>query len=148
VGQEEERGRNAPDFDPEEREQVQRANQIFLRLRKELHDREAQFPERDVEEAAQDARWLREIVERHPNGWEQAHEDALAGSDLPEEDEAYLRRGIKEAGGFSPFARRNLQRLEEAAPGERGRTGEPEEVTHDGLMLYVAWRPASWRGAS
>ncbi len=123
------------DFDPDEKQRIERANQVFLRLRKELHDREGQFAERDVAEAAQSARWLREIVEQHPTDWEQAYEDALAGSDLPEEDMGYLRRGAEEAGGFLPFVQRNLQRLEEAAPGEREQTSDPtEEMTHQGLI--------------
>jgi hypothetical protein len=122
-------------FDSDEKERMERANQIFLRLRKELHDREAQFAERDVEEAAQSARWLREIIEQHPTDWEQAYEDALANSELTEEDADYLRRGAKEAGGFLPFVQRNLQRLEEAAPDEGEQTNDPtREMTHQGLV--------------
>lgn len=69
--------------------------------------------------------------------------------DLIEDDVDYLRRGAKEAGGFFPFVQRSLQRLEEAAADERDRIGDlTEEVTHDGLRLYVVWRPASWLGAS
>jgi hypothetical protein len=125
------------DFDSDEKQRIERANQIFLRLRKELHDREAQFAERDVEEAAQSARWLREIVEQHPTDWEQAYEDALANSELTEEDVDYLRRGAKEAGGFLPFVQRNLQRLEEAAPDEGEQTNDPtRETTHQGLITH------------
>ncbi len=47
-----------PTFDSEERQRIQRANQIFLRLKKPLHDRDGQLAERDVNEAAQGARWL------------------------------------------------------------------------------------------
>ena len=131
--------RSIPDFDPDEKQRIERANQIFLRLRKDLHDREGQCAKKDVEEAAQSARWLREIIEGHPDEWEQAHEDALAGSDLTEEDKDYLRRGVKEAGGFLSFAQRNLQRLEEAAPGEGGGTGEPTaEITRQDLLCSVA----------
>lgn len=120
MGRAEGGGSRVLNFDPDEEQRIQRANQTFLRLRKELHDRGAQFAERDVKEAAQSARWLREIIERHPDDWEQAYEGALAESDLNTEDEAYLRRGVEDAGGFSSFARRNLRRLEEeAAPDER-----------------------------
>jgi hypothetical protein len=139
VGQAEGRGRNVPDFDSDEKQRIQRANQIFLRLRKELHDRGTQFAEKDVREAAQSARWLREIIERHPGDWEQAYEDALVESDLPEEDEDYLRRGVQKAGGFSSFARRNLRELEEAAPGEREQTSDPAaEVAHQDFVCRVA----------
>ena len=141
VGQAEGSGRNVPDFDSDEEQRIERANQIFLRLRKELNDREAQFAERDVREAAEGARWLREIVERHPDDdWEQAYEDALAESDLPEEDKAYLQKGVKEAEGFLPFAQRNLRRLEDAAPGEREQvTSDPTaEITRQNLMCGVA----------
>ena len=93
-----------------EKQRIQRSNQIFLRLRKELHDRDAQFAEKDVREAAQSARWLREITEQYAGDWEQTYEDALAESELTEEDEAYLQSGVKEAGGFSPFVQRNLRR--------------------------------------
>jgi hypothetical protein len=126
------------DFDSDEKQRLERANQVLLRLRKELHDREAQFAERDVEEAAQSARWMREIVEQHPTDWEQAYEDALAGSDLSEEDVGYLRRGAEEAGGFLPFVRRNLQRLEEAATDEREQSDDTTaEMTHRGLVCGV-----------
>jgi hypothetical protein len=139
VGEAEGRGRNVPDFDSDEKQRLERANQVFLRLRKELHDREAQFAERDVAEAAQSARWLREIVEQHPTDWEQAYEVALAESDLTEEDVDYLRRGAEEAGGFLPFVQRNLQRLEEAAANEREQTSDlTEEITHEGLVCGVA----------
>ncbi|MEC4630436.1 hypothetical protein VSS86_22165, partial [Bacillus safensis] len=62
---------------------VQRANQIFLLLRKEVHDREKEPAEKDIREAAQGAQWLREVVERHSDGLEQAYEDALSKSGLP-----------------------------------------------------------------
>ena len=126
------------DFDPDEKQRIERANQIFLRLRKELHDREVQFAERDVREAAQSARWLREIVEQHPTDWERAYEDALAESDLTEEDTDYLRRGAEEAGGLLPFVQHNLQRLEEAAPDEGEQAGDPvAKTTHRGLVCGV-----------
>src|SRR5215207_3916201 len=117
-----------------EKQQIQRANQIFLRLRKELHDRDAQFAKKDVREAAQSARWLREIIEQHADEWEQTYEGALAGSDLTGEDETYLQSGIKEAGGFSSFVQRNLRRLEEAATdGEE--TGNPvAKINHQDFM--------------
>jgi hypothetical protein len=54
-------------------------------------------------------------MERHPIDWEQAYEDALADSALPQEDEAYLLREVEDAGGFLLFAQRHLRRLEEAA---------------------------------
>ncbi len=129
-----------PDFDSDEKQQIQRANQILLRLRKDLHDQDAQFADKDTREAAQSARWLREIIERHQGDWEQAYEDALPESELTEEDEAYLRRGVEEAGGFLPFARRNLQRLEEAAPGEREQaTSDPAaEMPRQTLVCAVA----------
>lgn len=135
----EDKERNAPDLDPDEKQRVQRANQILLRLKKELHERETRFSERDVEEAAQSARWLRETLDRHPDGWEQAYEDALAGSDLAGEEESYLRKGVENAGGFAQFAQSNLQRLEDAAPLE----GEPSEgttakITHQDLVCGVA----------
>jgi hypothetical protein len=88
-----------PSLDSAEKQRIQRSNQIFLRLRKELHDRDAQFAEKDVREAAQSARWLREIAEQYAGDWEQTYEDALAESELTEEDEAYLQSGVKEAGG-------------------------------------------------
>ena len=55
-----------PPLDSDERRRIQKANQIFLRLRKNLHDRDERFEERDIGEAAQGARWLREVVERYP----------------------------------------------------------------------------------
>jgi phage repressor protein C with HTH and peptisase S24 domain len=126
------------DFNSDEKQRIERANQIFLRLRKELHDREAQFAERDLREAAQSARWLSEIVEQHPTDWEQAYEDALAESDLPKEDADYLRRGAEEAGGFLPFIQRNLQCLKEAAPDEGEQADDPVvETTHRGLVCRV-----------
>ena len=57
-------------------------------------------------------------MERHPIDWEQANEDALADSALPQEDEAYLRREVKDPGRFLLFAQRHLRRLEEAASNE------------------------------
>ncbi len=139
MGQTENKDHNVPDFDPDEKQRIERANQIFLRLRKDLHDQEAQFAEKDVREAAQSARWLREIVERHPDVWEQAYEDALAESDLPEEDKDYLRGVVEEAGGFLPFVEHSLERLEEAAPDKREQTGEPPtEMTHQDLVCGVA----------
>jgi hypothetical protein len=135
------RDNSMPDLDPDERQRVQRANQILLRLRKELHEREAGFSERDVKEAALSARWLRGILERHPGGWEQAYEDVLAGSDLAGEEGSYLRKGVENAGGFAQFAQSNLERLEDAAPLE----GEPSEgegataeITHQDLVCGVA----------
>jgi predicted DNA-binding protein len=139
MGQAEDKDHNAPGFDPAEKQKIQRANQIFLRLRKELHDREMRFSERDVREAAQGARWLREIIERYPGDWEQAYEAALAESDLAGEDDDYLRKGVREAGGFLPFTRSNLRRLEEAAPGESEQTGDPVgETTRQGFLCGVA----------
>lgn len=108
--------RTRPTFDFEERQRIQRANQIFLRLKTLLHDRDGELVERDVDEAARGARWLWEIVERYSDDLEEAYEDALAASKLPEEDQAHLQSRVKEAGGFSSFVRRDLQRLEEAAP--------------------------------
>lgn len=115
--------RTRPELDPDERRRIQRANQIFLRLRKQLHDRDEEFEERDVGEAAQGARWLREIVERYPDDLETAYEDALAASGLPEEDQAHLRKSTEEEGGFSSFVPRYLRKLEEAAPGEGEQPG-------------------------
>jgi hypothetical protein len=126
-----------PSLDFAEKQRIQRSNQIFLRLRKELHDRDAQFAEKDVREAAQSARWLREITEQHAGDWEQTYEDALAESELTEEDETYLQSGVKEAGGFSPFVQRNLRRLEEAAPDEE-KTGNPAaRMSHQDLMCGI-----------
>jgi hypothetical protein len=126
-----------PSLDSAEKQRIQRSNQIFLRLRKELHDRDAQFAEKDVREAAQSARWLREITEQYAGDWEQTYEDALAESELTEEDEAYLQSGVKEAGGFSPFVQRNLRRLEEAAP-DKEKAGNPAaRVSHQDLMCGI-----------
>jgi hypothetical protein len=126
-----------PSLDFAEKQRIQRSNQIFLRLRKELHDRDAQFAEKDVREAVQSARWLREIAEQYAGDLEQAYEDALAESELTEEDETYLQSGVKEAGGFSPFVQRNLRRLEEAAPDEE-KTGDPAaRVSHQDLMCGI-----------
>lgn len=125
------------DLDLAEKQRIQRSNQIFLRLRKELHDRDAQFAEKDVREAAQSARWLRKIIEQHASDWEQTYADALAESDLTGEDEAYLQDEIKEAGGFSSFVQRNLRRLEEAAPDEE-ETGDPvARMSHQDLICGV-----------
>ena len=127
------------DFDSDEKQQIEWANQILLRLRKELHDQEAQFSARDVEEAAQSARWLREILEQRSGDWEQAFDGALGESDLPEEDKDYLRGVVEEAGGFLPFVERSLERLEEAAPDKREQPGQPTpEMTHQDLVCGVA----------
>jgi hypothetical protein len=126
-----------PSLDSAEKQRIQRSNQIFLRLRKELHDRDAQFAEKDVREAAQSARSLREITEQYAGDWEQTYEEALAESELTEEDEAYLQSGVKEAGGFSPFVQRNLRRLEEAAPDEE-KTGDlVARMSHQDLMCGI-----------
>jgi hypothetical protein len=37
-----------PSLDFAEKQRIERSNQIFLRLRKELHDRDTQFAEKDV----------------------------------------------------------------------------------------------------
>ena len=127
-----------PDLDYPEKQRIQRANQIFLRLRKELHDRDAQFAEKDVREAAQSARWLTEITERHQDDLDRTYEDALAGSDLAEEDKTYLRDGVEKVGGFSSFVRHNLRELKEAAPDE-GETGESTgQMTGQDLACSVA----------
>lgn len=110
--------RTRPSIGSAERQHIQRANQIFLRLKKLLHDRDEQLAERDVREAAQGAQWLREVVERYSDDLEVAYEDALAASGLPEGDQAHLRRQTEEAGGFFSFVQRDLRRMEEAAPGE------------------------------
>ena len=131
--------RPRPSFGSAEKQRIQRANQISLRLRKDLHERGAQFAEKDIREAAQSARWLREIVESYPDDWEQIFEDTLAGSALSEEDEADLRGVVEEAGRFLSFARRNLQRLAEAVLSERKQTGDPTaEITHQDLVCGVA----------
>ena len=126
-----------PSLDSDERQRIQRSNQIFLRLRKELHDRDAQFAEKDVREAVQSARWLREIAEQYAGDLEQAYEDALAESELTEEDETYLQSGVKEAGGFSRFVRRNLRRLEEAAPDDEKTGDPPTRMSHQDLMCGI-----------
>lgn len=138
MGQERDNGRGVPDFDSDEKKRIQRANQIFLRLRKELHDRNAQFAERDVSEAAQSAGWLREILEQHQDDWDQAYQDALAGADLPEEDEDHLNKGVNEAGGFFSFAQSNLRRLEEAAPSETQTGDSATKMEHEDLVCGVA----------
>lgn len=132
--------RNGLNFDPDEKERIERANQIFLRLRKELNDREAQFTDKDVREAAQSAQWLREVIEEYPDAWEPALEDALAESDLPDEDKTYLQKGVKEAEDFLTFAQRNLRRLEEATPGEGEQAASDlsAEITRQNLMCGVA----------
>lgn len=116
--------RTRPAFDSEERQRIQRANQIFLRLKTLLHDRDGELAERDVNEAAQGARWLGEIVERYSDNLEEAYKDALTASKLSERDQAHLRRRIEEAGGFSSFVRRDLRRLEEAAPDGEEQPGD------------------------
>ena len=123
-----------PSLDSAEKQRIQRSNQIFLRLRKELHDRDAQFAEKDVREAVQSARWLREITEQYAGDLEQAYEDTLAESELTEEDEAFLQSGVKEAGGFSPFVRCNLRRLEQAAPDDEKTSDPPTRMSHQDLM--------------
>lgn len=134
--EEEERG--VTNLGSDDKQRIEQANQTFLRLKKQLHDREGQLAERDVEEAAQSARWLTEIVERHQDDLDRAYEDALAESDLDEEDKAYLRDGVEKAGSFSSFVRHNLRGLEEAAPDE-GETGEPAgEMTDQDLACCVA----------
>lgn len=123
-------------LDDEERQRIERSNQIFLRLRKELHDREKEPAERDVGEAVQAARWLREIVERHSDGLEQAFEEALSESELPDEDQSYLREDTEEMGGFSSFVGDRLRRLEEAAPAE-GEHDPAAGISHRDLMCGV-----------
>ena len=124
-----------PTLDPEEKQRIQRANQIFLRLKMLLHDREGQLAERDFGEAAQGARWLREVVQRYSGDLEVAYEDALAASGLPEEDQAHLRSGTEKAGGVSSLVRRDLQRLEETAPGEEEQPGDPtRDMTRPDLI--------------
>ena len=108
-----------PTFISTEKQRIERANQVFLRLKKEIHDRNAQPSERDVVEAARGARWLREIIERCPREWNRAYKDALIASELPGEDKAYLREGVKQAKDFSSFILRNLRKLEE--PSTNGR---------------------------
>jgi hypothetical protein len=130
--------RTRPTFDSAERQRIQRANQIFLRLRKKLHDWDERFDERDFREATQGARWLREVVERHSDSLETAYKDALAASGLPEEDQAYLHKGTEEAGGFSSFVQRDLRKLEAATPNERNRSGDSApSATYQDLMCGV-----------
>lgn len=130
--------RTRPSFSFAEKQRIQRANQTSLRLRRDLHERGAQFAEKDLTEAAQSARWLREIVESYPNDWEQIYEDALAKSELLEEHKANLRGMVNEAGGFLPFARRNLRRLEEAAPDEKKQTRYPAaETSYQDLVCGI-----------
>jgi hypothetical protein len=119
--------RTRPTLDPDERQRVQRANQIFLRLRKELSDREQRITEKDVRDAAQGALWLREVVDRCSDDLEQAYEDALAASGLPKDDQAYLWRETEEAGGFASFVRHHLRNLEKTAPAESEHAGDPAE---------------------
>lgn len=75
-------GRDTPGLDPTEKQQVERTNQIFLRLKKQMHDRDEQLTKRDLGEAAQGAQWLWEIITRRPDDLDGVYEDALAGSDL------------------------------------------------------------------
>ena len=127
--------RARPSLDSDERQRIQRANQIFLRLRRNLHDRDERVKERDIEEAVQGARWLREVVERYPDGLETAYEDALATSSLPEEDQAHLREGTEQAEGFSSLVRRDLRKLEEATFGKRKQSGDSTvSATRQDLM--------------
>lgn len=56
MGIQEDGHRVRPTLDPEEKQRIQRANQIFLRLKKLLHDRDGQLAERYFREAAQSAR--------------------------------------------------------------------------------------------
>jgi hypothetical protein len=44
---------------------------------------------------------LREITEQYAGDWEQTYEDALAESEMTEEDETYLQSEVKEAGGLA-----------------------------------------------
>ncbi len=135
MGIQEDGHRVRPTLDSDERQQIQRANQTFLRLRKELLDRKGQLAERDLREAAQGARWLREVVQRYSGDLEVAYEDALTASGLPEEDQAHLRRGTERAGGFSSFVRRDLQRLEGAAPLEEEQPSDPKtDITRPDLI--------------
>lgn len=126
-----------PTFDSTEKQRIERANQVFLRLKNEIHDRNAQPSERDVAEAAKGARWLREIIEQHPRDWNRAYKNALIESDLPEEDKAYLREGVKQAKDFSSFVQSHLQKLEE--PSTNGRQAkEPDaEMSRQELACGV-----------
>ncbi len=85
---------------------------------------------------------MREITEQYAGDWEQTYEDALAESELTEEDETYLQSGVKEAGGFSPFVQRNLRRLEEAAPDEE-KTGDPAARISPRPYVRYSGRPRS-----
>jgi hypothetical protein len=127
-------------LDYDEKQRIQRANQIFLRLRKKLHDRDEGFEERDVREATQGARWLREIVERYSDGLEIAYKNALDASELPGEDQAYLRKRAEEAGGFSSFVPRDLRKLEESVPSESKQldSSTPSTVPQDLMCGLVA----------
>ena len=124
-------------LDSTEKQRIERANQIFLRLKTEIHDRNAQPSERDVAEAARGAQWLREIIEQYLRDWNRAYKDALIDSDLPEEDKAYLREGVKQAKDFSSFVQSNLQKLEE--PSTNGRQAkEPDaEMSRQELACGV-----------
>ena len=62
-----------PTLGSEESQDIQGANQIFLRLKTLLHDRDGQLAERDFREAAQGARWLRKVVERYSDDLEAAY---------------------------------------------------------------------------
>jgi hypothetical protein len=112
-------GGKMPTFVSTEKQRIERANQVFLRLKKDIHDRNAQPSERDVVEAARGARWLREIIERCPREWNRAYKDALIASELPGEDKAYLREGVKQAKDFASFILGYLRKLEE--PSTNGR---------------------------
>lgn len=130
--------RTRPTFDSEEKQRIQRANQTFLRLKTLLHDQDGEIAERDVNEAAQGARWLGEIVERYSDNLEEAYEDALAASKLSEEDQAHLQRRTEEAGGFSSFVVRDLRRLEESAPdGEEQRGDSIASITRQDLTCSI-----------
>ena len=111
-------------FDSEEKQRIQRANQIFLRLKTLLHDQDGELAERDINQAAQGTRWLGKIVERYSDNLEEAYEDALATSKLSEEDQTHLQRRTDEAGGFSSFVVRDLRRLEETAPNGKDQPGD------------------------
>lgn len=128
--------RTRPSFDSDEKDRIQRSNQIFLRLRKELHDKERQPTERDIREAVKSAGWLREVVKRHSDGLERVYKDALAASGLPDEDQAHLWNASEKAGGFSSFVQQHLQTLEEAAPAE-GEHDPTESIAHQDLMCGV-----------
>ncbi len=62
---------------------------------------------------------VEEISEQYAGDWEQTYEDALAESELTEEDETYLQSGVKQAGGFSPFVQRNYEDWRKLLPMKR-----------------------------